>query len=214
MFKNRFANQLGTESEFSRDKNHGLYSLASRLDVPFKNVYPDSLRQDIFRNCILSRRVKCSSSTKLMCKCTYLTHNLFGLKNKKTDREAFACFHCVKDLVDFYTRGEIHKYIMLRRYRKWDRSYTPVDDIYEYTKDKPKYMIESAHYFRVITDDDRAILLDNNCDTKQKRALKKTVELFFIVGNGYNDNDLGRSLIINDEKNDNIDNQALNNVEC
>ena len=225
MHKNRFSNQLGTESEFSRDKNHGLYSLASRLDIPFKNVYPDSLRFDIFRNCAFSRRVKCSTSTKLMCKCNFLSNNLFSLKNKKTEREAFACFHCVKDLVDAYTRAEIHKYTILWRYRKWNgkalscgnapnKQHWPMDDIHGYLNNKEKNMIDSAHYFRVITDDDRAILLDDKCDTKEKKALKKAVEMFFIVGNGYNPNDLGRSLIINDEKNDDIDNQATNNVEC
>ena len=189
MFKNRFANPLGTEYEFARDKNRGLYSLASRLDVPFKGLYPDSLRFDVHRYCMFSRRVKCSGSKKMMCKCNYLTTSLFGLKNKKTEREAFACFYCVKDLLDAYNRAEVHKYDILHRYRKWGKEHSPIDDIYEYTKDKETNMIDSAHFFKVITDDDRAILLDDKCDTRQKHQLKKTVELFFIVGNGYDNAD-------------------------
>jgi len=212
MLKNRFANQLGTEFEFSRDKNHGLYSLASRLDVPFKNVYPDSLRYDVFKSCEFARLVRCSKE-KMLCKCTYLTHNLFALRNKKTKREAYGCYFCVKDLVDSLTRCEIHRYVILYRHRKWDASQSknvnlkwPSDDIHGYLQDKEKNMVECAHYFRVITDDDRAILFDDKCDTRQKHALKKTIQMFFILGNGYNSTDLGQSLIINDNKNNDVDN--------
>jgi len=224
MFKSRFSRDIGCENEFARDRNHGLYSLASRLDVPFKNVYPDSLRFDIFRSCEFARHVK-SGKAKMMCKCTYLTHNLFALRNKKTKREAYACYPCIKDLIDSQARCEAHRYTILRRHRKWDgqslacgntpnANHRPMDDIYDYLTNKQKNMIECAHYFKVISDDDRAILFDDQCDSRDKRALKKTVELFFIIGNGYNYNDLGRSLILNDEKNDDIVNQETNNVEC
>ena len=135
-----------------------------------------------------------------MCKCTYLTRNLFALRNKKTGREAYACYPCVKDLVDSGSREEMHRYIILRRHRKLDKPHSPIYDIHEYVQDKHKSIVECAHYFKIITDDDRAILLDNACDTKHKRGLLKTIDMFFIIGNGYNHNDLGKSLILNDEK--------------
>ena len=72
-----------TEIELGRDKNHGLYSLASRLDIPFKVLYPDALRYDIYLRVKPTRQVKCGVREKLACRCDYLTYSLFELKNKK-----------------------------------------------------------------------------------------------------------------------------------
>lgn len=173
-----------TENEMGRDKNHGLYSLASRLDIPFKGLYPDALRYELYLRVKPTRKVKCGIREKLACRCDYLTYSLFELKNKKNEKTAWVCYFCCKDLLNSEDRSEMHRYHYIRLYKHLKKS--PFDDAYRYIDNKDKNMIHSAHYYGVINDDAKAVLLDDKCDSTRKSNLFKVVNLFWTIGNAYN----------------------------
>lgn len=174
-----------TECEDMRDTKHGLYSLASRLGVNFKGVYPNTLRGDLMYRVKYTRRIKCGGRQKLDCRCDYLTYSLFEVMNTTNDKTAWACYHCLKDLVGEEARNEMHMYHFMREHRNCEQP--PLYDIHDYLGErKHKNMVESAHYHGVINDDEKSILLDEACESKQRKGLLKTLTLFWIIGNGYN----------------------------
>lgn len=183
LLKMQYQNQRSaTSSVWGRDSNHGLYSLGSRLGLDIKNSYPDTLRAHIFTKCIFTKRVKATIKTPLICRCDLKTYSQFGLINKATGKEAFACSHCLNDLVTHENRHMMLSYNELKAERKTFRG-QPLDE--ELLKQKMKLMTKIAYFFKVINEDERSILLDDACNHPRKNSLQKTVQLFFLCGNGF-----------------------------
>ena len=205
--------RLTTESPFGRDKNHGLYSLAARLGINFKNHYPDMLQQKMFHECEFTRKIKCAIRSKMTCKCDYMTLCLFALRNRRTGKEVYACKYCLKDLVTGYDRMLMNDYDHYRelKNRKTVNGKPTADILKQHRKD----MLDIAKDFKIITVDERSLLLDDLCDSERKRELEKAVEFFYLLGNGYEENKKGELIVNNDKKaddehdkkvDDNIDN--------
>ena len=182
MFRDR-NNELLTESVFARDKNKGLYSLASRLGVDFKGVYPDDLKWKIVRETEFAKKVKCSLRNKMPCRCRLLSNTHYALVHKRTQKQAWGCFHCVKELVYNEHRTKMYYYECLHFDKPMGGNIMSAE---QWEKSKPKYKADIARYFNVIDETERRVLdNDGDCNTEWKSELAFKIERFIKVGNGY-----------------------------
>ena len=171
---------LLTENPRSRDKNRGLYSLASRLGVDFKGLYPNDLRWKIMAEADFAKKVKVSLRNKMPCRCNYLSNTQYCMLNRKTKQETYSCFECVKELVYNEHRTEMFRFECLHH----DSPFAGLKRE-EWDKSKLRYMVDNAIYFNIIKKEDRSVILDPNNESSEKQELVDKLKHFIKYGNAY-----------------------------